>query len=882
MVPRQWRPFGRLFICQKENKTMKTSLEIRQQFLDYFKEQGHMVEEGHSLIPHNDPTLLWINSGVAALKKYFDGSTKPSNNRIVNVQKAIRTNDIENVGKTARHHTFFEMLGNFSIGDYFKKEAIHFGWDFLTSPKWMNLEKDRLYITVHPDDSEAYDIWVNEIGVDPRKILKTEENYWQIGEGPSGPNTEIMYDRGPSYDPDNIGEKLFFEDLDNDRYVELWNIVFSQYDAKEGVERKDFKELPQKNIDTGMGFERLVCILQDGETNFDTDLFLPIINHVQKLAKVTYKENPMAYRVIADHVRTITFALTDGALFSNEGRGYVLRRIIRRAIRFGIQIGIEGQFMSSLVDDVVEIMSGFYPQLNDSKTLVKKLIDLEEKRFHLTLADGEKMLSEALTTTNILSGADAFKLYDTYGFPLEMTLEIAQEQEKSVDVDGFNEHMQRQKEMSRSARVDSESMGSQSEALMNFEKPSVFIGYEFEKNVSKIIGLFAQGQAVSKITTTGQIIVDSTVFYAESGGQVGDTGTIISKTGKAIVKNVTKAPHNQALHHIVMEEGYLSLDDQVTLEINHKNRELIRRNHSSVHLLQNALIDIVGAHIHQAGSFVSDEYSRFDFSHFEKIDHETLNQIEQRVNEMILQNSPVITEIMSMDDAKQSGAIALFDEKYGDVVRVVSMGASKELCGGTHVANTSQIGVYKIVSEESIGSGIRRIVAKTSQGAYEDFKAQERHLESIASELKATSILKIDEKLAQLKNENTSQALQIEKLHDQLIDGEATKLSLENNAIIFKSSLDGQLGKKLVEKLRNNHPESLIFGAFVNEEKQSINFICAVGKPLINKGLKAGDLVKEAAKIAGGGGGGRPDFAQAGGKDLSKIDDVLSFIHSKQ
>ena len=457
-----------------------TGNEIRSMFLKYFEKHGHMVEPGASLVPHNDPTLLWINAGVAALKKYFDGSEKPTCPRICNAQKSIRTNDIENVGKTARHHTFFEMLGNFSIGDYFKREAIHFAWEFLTSEEYIGFDKNRLYITVYIDDEEAYDIWTKEIGVDPSHILKTAGNFWEIGEGPSGPDTEIFYDRGVEYDPEGIGERLFFEELENDRYIEVWNNVFSQYDAKEGVARKDYKELPQKNIDPGMGLERLTCLVQNGETNFDTDLFLPLIEATEKYTNMPYsvRENKMSYRVIADHIRTVTFALADGALFSNEGRGYVLRRVLRRALRFGKKLKIEGAFMYRLVPVVYEIMKDFYPYLGEKLDYIAKLVKAEEERFHATLADGEKLLMDVMEKckdTKVIDGANCFKLYDTYGFPLELTLEIAEEQGYSVDKAGFDAEMNKQRERARNAREDAESMSSQSADLMAFTQESIFI-----------------------------------------------------------------------------------------------------------------------------------------------------------------------------------------------------------------------------------------------------------------------------------------------------------------------------------------------------------------------------------------------------------------------
>ena len=496
-----------------------TGNQVRKLFLEFFESKGHHVEPSHSLIPNDDPTLLWINSGVAALKKYFDGTIKPDVPRITNAQKSIRTNDIENVGVTARHHTFFEMLGNFSIGDYFKTEAIDFAWEFLTGEQWLAFDKDKLYITVYQDDEEAYNYWVNVKGVEPSHMLKTEGNFWEIGEGPCGPDSEIFYDRGEKYDPDHIGTRLFYEELENDRYVEIWNLVFSQFNAQEGVDRKDYKELPQKNIDTGMGLERITSIIQSGETNFDTDFFLPIIEATQKLAKVTYQEDKMAYRVIADHIRTVTFALADGAQFDNEGRGYVLRRILRRAVRYGKKIGIEGSFMYDLVDVVSNIMSEYYDYLPEKVDYIKKLVKIEEERFHATLNGGEKMLNDIIekTTGDTIDGQTAFKLYDTYGFPIELTVEIADEKGLKVDEEQFKVEMQKQKERARTARAGNESMSSQKEDLMNFVEASTF-SYDPTPIQAKVIGVFEDGEQVDCIKDKGEIILDQTTFYATMGG----------------------------------------------------------------------------------------------------------------------------------------------------------------------------------------------------------------------------------------------------------------------------------------------------------------------------------------------------------------------------
>ena len=865
-----------------------TGNQIRQMFLDFFASKGCMIEPGASLIPHNDPTLLWINAGVSALKKYFDGTEKPKSNRICNAQKSIRTNDIENVGKTARHHTFFEMLGNFSIGDYFKTEAITWAWEFLTSPEWIGFDKNRLYVTVYPDDIEAYNTWV-KVGMIESHIRKTNDNFWEIGEGPGGPDTELYYDRGEKYDPEHLGEKLFFDDIENDRYIEVWNIVFSQYDCKPGqMQRSEYKELPQKNIDTGMGLERLVCLVQDGETNFDTDLFLPIIHETEKYAKHPYTdpEYKMAYRVIADHIRTVTFAIADGATFSNEGRGYVLRRVLRRAVRYGIKLGIADSFMYKLVQVVADNMKAYYPYVEDKVALISKLVKTEEESFHTTLANGENLLNTALkehADTKQLPGNVVFKLYDTYGFPKELTIEIAEDAGYTVDLEGFNAEMQAQKQRARDARSAEQSMGSQSKALMDFVKPSTFVGYTEKTNIGHVIGLFKDGEEIDEIRESGEVILDETCFYAESGGQIYDTGIISNGNMVAKVTKVKKAPHGQALHHIEMVSGTISMGDEVTCTYDYERREKTRANHSSLHLLQAALREIVGDHIAQAGSFNGPDYGRFDFTHYEKLTEEQLHQIESRVNEMIAANVSVTTEVMAIEDAKKSGAIALFDEKYGDTVRVVSMGEySKEFCGGTHVNNTGDLGVFKIVSEESIGSGVRRITSLTKLEAYKAFKEEEDYLIACSRILKNNNPMILQEKLNQLLEENAQLKKENEQAKQKALQAEADAViqrseSLNGFNVLFMevNNVDGNL-KEYAETLRNKLEDSIVF--LTSNVNDKLTFVCACSKKAVNAGIKAGDLVKKAAEVTNGNGGGRPDIAQAGGKDLDKVTEAINLV----
>ena len=861
-----------------------TGNQVRKMFLDYFRSKDHMIEPGASLIPVNDPTLLWINSGVAALKKYLDGREKPKSNRIANAQKCIRTNDIENVGKTSRHHTFFEMLGNWSIGDYFKKESLKMSWEFLTSPDWIGFDPDRIYVTVYPDDTESYEIWTKEIGLDPTHILKSYDNYWQIGEGPCGPDSEIYYDRGPKYDPQGIGEKLFFEEMENDRYVELWNNVFSQYDAKEGVDRKDFKELPQKNIDTGMGLERLVAMIQDGETNFDTDLFLPYIHKTEQFAKKKYAEDKMAYRVIADHIRTCVFALADGATFSNEGRGYVLRRVLRRAMRYGRNIGITKPFLYEIVDDVCENMKEFYPYLMDKKDFVRKLILKEEESFLTTLANGEKLLEEELKNASdgVLAGEVIFKLYDTYGFPKEMTIESAEEKGIRCDIEGFNQCMEKQRTMARNARDVEESMHNQSEDLLNFNEAFTFTGYEKMTDQAKVTGLFIDGKAVDAIDTEGDVIFDHSCFYAESGGQCADTGLIFSEDTEASVSDVKKAPNGQFMHHVKVKKGAIRIGDALNLEINAHDRKLIKANHSSVHLLQAALRKVLGDHIAQAGSYVCKDYARFDFSHYEKVSEEQLSEVEKLVNQYIIEELPVVTEVLSIDDAKKTGAIALFDEKYGDTVRVVSMGdVSKEFCGGTHVQNTTQLGSFKILSEESIGSGIRRIESVTKMKAYEKAEMQQKKLEDLKDLLKLKNSDMIKDRILQMKNDNDVLNQELNLLKTKLINEEADNLigKAKDNGrfrylLLSLEDYSNDL-KEYAVSIRNKLDGGFVF--VVNKKAERSSIIACAGEKALAGGIVCGKIISQIASMHNGKGGGKPDLAQ-GGIDSGDSDAILKEV----
>ncbi len=861
-------------------KKMKGS-EIRSTWLKFFESKGHHIEPGSSLIPKNDPTLLWINAGVAALKKYFDGSEVPPSRRITNAQKSIRTNDIENVGKTDRHHTFFEMLGNFSIGDYFRNEVIPWAWELLTSDKYFGFDPELLYITHFPDDNDTRKCWMNA-GVKEDHLIPLEGNFWEIGDGPCGPDTEIYFDRGEKYDPKHLGIEMLKNDMENDRYIEIWNIVFSQFNAVSGKKRSEYKELPSKNIDTGAGLERLACVMQGTQSNFETDLFWPIIEKVQELSGKKYESNKMAFRVIADHIRAVTFATADGEVFSNEGRGYVLRRLVRRAERFGRVLGIDKPFLYQRVDIVVEIMKDFYPYLIEKAAYVKKLIIAEEEKFIKTLSNGEALLNDLIKESKTLSGKDMFKLYDTFGFPKELTLEICEENGVTVDINEFNEEMNKQKERARAARGDLQSMNKQSIDLMQFTAESKF-NYEITECESEVIGLFVDGVKVDTLTGEGDLIVKETPFYAESGGQVADKGTISNNVMEARVTNVNKAPNKQHLHHVSVLYGEIKVGDKVKLSIDTLNRNLTARNHSSVHLLQSALTEVLGSHIAQKGSYVCSDYIHFDFSHFEKMKEEEIAEVERKVNRWISEAIPEETKVLSINEARKIGAKALFDDKYGDVVRVVCFGeVSKEFCGGTHVKNSQDIGIFVIESEESVASGVRRIVARTSLGAYELLKKRENMLNQARNSLGAGSYGEVATRLSTLLNEKADLKKTVETLQNKLASSEANSINNEftqanGYEVLVKHIKDANRNAlaSLIDRLKVSHPNSVI--VLVGDDANSISVICSVNGEAL-KTYKAGDLVRLTAGALGGSGGGRPDFASGAGKDKSKIADATKLV----
>ncbi|NHM30419.1 alanine--tRNA ligase [Neobacillus terrae] len=867
-----------------------TGSQIRRMFLDFFQEKGHAVEPSASLVPHDDPTLLWINSGVATLKKYFDGRVIPENPRITNAQKSIRTNDIENVGKTARHHTFFEMLGNFSIGDYFKDEAIIWAWEFLTDPKWIGFEKERLSVTIHPEDQEAFDIWSKKIGIPEERIIRLEGNFWDIGEGPSGPNSEIFYDRGSEYGNDENDPELY-PGGENDRYLEVWNLVFSQFNHNpDGT----YTLLPKRNIDTGMGLERMASVVQNVPTNFETDLFMPIIRATEEISGVKYgesKESDEAFKVIADHIRTVAFAVGDGALPSNEGRGYVLRRLLRRAVRYAKKININRPFMFELVPVVGEIMHDFYSEVKDKTEFIQKVIKNEEERFHETLHEGLAILETVIKKekdkgSETIAGEDVFRLYDTYGFPVELTEEYAEEEGMKVDHKGFEAEMELQRERARAARQDVDSMQVQGGVLGELKIESKFVGYGQLQTDSVIAALVMDGQLVEEAGTGEEIqfILDETPFYAESGGQIADRGTLVGNGIKVFVKDVQKAPNGQNLHRAIVEEGTLKTGQRVTATVDQENRNKIIKNHTATHLLHQALKDVLGTHVNQAGSLVEPDRLRFDFSHFGQVKPEELEIVEKIVNEKIWRNIEVNINLMPIAEAKQMGAMALFGEKYGDIVRVVKVGDySLELCGGCHVPNTSVIGLFKIVSEAGIGAGTRRIEAVTGEGAYTLLNDQVGLLKEAAEKMK-TNIKEVPNRLDSLLAEMKQLQRENESLSSKLGNIEARSLVSNAQEINGVTVLSAKVNAGDMNNLRNMADDikqklgsAVIVLGSVDDGK--VNIIAGVTKDLIEKGFHAGKLVKEVASRCGGGGGGRPDMAQAGGKDPEKLEGALQFVY---
>ncbi|HEM4703942.1 TPA: alanine--tRNA ligase [Streptococcus suis] len=864
-----------------------SSAQIRQMWLDFWKSKGHSVEPSANLVPVNDPTLLWINSGVATLKKYFDGSVIPDNPRITNAQKSIRTNDIENVGKTARHHTMFEMLGNFSIGDYFRDEAIEWGFELLTSPEWFALPKDKLYMTYYPDDVDSYNRWI-ALGVEPSHLIPLEDNFWEIGAGPSGPDTEIFFDRGTDFDPENIGIRLLEEDIENDRYIEIWNIVLSQFNADPAVPRSEYKELPNKNIDTGAGLERLAAIFQGAKTNFETDLFLPIIREVEKISGKTYDQDGenMSFKVIADHIRALSFAIGDGALPGNEGRGYVLRRLLRRASMHGQRLGITEPFLYKLVDTVGNIMESYYPEVLEKRAFIEKIVKSEEESFARTIHTGSQFAEQlmdklAAEGKSEIDGRDIFKLYDTYGFQVELTEELAEHRGMTLDIAGFEAAMKEQQDRARASVVKGGSMGMQNETLAAITEESTFVYGQtaLEASLSVIVADNERTEAVSE----GQalLVFDQTPFYAEMGGQVADHGFVKNAAGDivATVIDVQKAPNGQPLHTVELSAS-ISVGQTYTLEIETKRRKGVEKNHTATHLLHAALHNIIGEHATQAGSLNEQDFLRFDFTHFEAVTAEELRRIEEEVNEQIWNAIPVVTVETDIDTAKEMGAMALFGEKYGKEVRVVTIGDySVELCGGTHVGNTAEIGIFKILKEEGIGSGTRRIIAVTGREAFLAYRDQEDALKEVAATIKSPQIKEVPNK--------------VESLAQQVRDLQKENAALKEKAAaaaagdVFKDVKDANGIRYIASQVQVSDAGAL--RTFADNWKQKdysdvLVLVAAIGDKVNvlvaskSSDVHAGNLIKVLAPIVAGRGGGKPDMAMAGGSDASAIQTLLNSV----
>ena len=861
--------------------------ELRRMFLEFFESKGHLAMKSFSLVPHNDNSLLLINSGMAPLKPYFTGQEIPPRRRVTTCQKCIRTGDIENIGKTARHGTFFEMLGNFSFGDYFKHEAIAWTWEFLTQV--VGLDADRLYPSVYENDDEAFEIWNKEIGVPAEKIFRfgKEDNFWEHGSGPCGPCSEVYYDRGEKY---GCGKPGCTVGCDCDRYIEVWNNVFTQFD-NDG--HGNYTELEQKNIDTGMGLERLAAVVQDVDSIFDVDTICALRNKVCEISGKEYKKEykwDVSIRIVTDHIRSATFMISDGIMPSNEGRGYVLRRIIRRAARHGRLLGIEGTFLANLSNTVIEGSKDGYRELEEKKDFIFNVLTQEENKFNKTIDQGLSILNdmeEAMVKEDrrILDGADAFKLYDTYGFPLDLTMEILEEKGFTVDEEGFQKAMKEQKEKARAARKVTNYMGADVTVYESIDPSitSAFVGYDRLVHDSKITVLTTETELVEALTDgeVGTIIVEETPFYATMGGQCADTGIITCADGEFQVEDTVKLLGGKVGHIGKVTKGMFKVGDTVTLQVNEANRADTCKNHSATHLLQKALRTVLGTHVEQAGSFVNGDRLRFDFSHFSAMTREELDQVEKIVNEKIAQALPVETKVMSLEEAKKTGAMALFGEKYGESVRVVQMGDfSTELCGGTHVGNTASIMLFKIVSESGVAAGVRRIEALTGNGVLKYYAGMEKTLNDAAAIVKTTPAEltgKLEHLMAEIKalqSENESLKSKAAKealgdVMDQVIEVKGVKLLAASVPGVDMNGLR-DLGDQLKAKLS----EGVI--VLISDADGKVNMVAMATDEAMKKGAHAGNLIKGIAGLVGGGGGGRPNMAQAGGKNPAGISSAIS------
>ncbi len=865
--------------------------QLREMFLSFFETKGHLRLPSFSLIPQNDASLLIINSGMAPMKPYFKGEQEPPRRRVCTCQKCIRTGDIENIGKTARHGTYFEMLGNFSFGDYFKKEAIAWCWEFLTSPDWVGIDPDRLYPSIYVDDDEAFEIWNKDIGIPAERIFRfgKEDNFWEHGAGPCGPCSEVYYDRGPEY---GCGKPDCTVGCDCDRYMEVWNNVFSQFD-NDG--NNNYTELKQKNIDTGMGLERLAVVCQGVDSLFDVDTVMNITHKVSELTGAFYGQShkkDVSLRVITDHIRSATFMICDGILPSNEGRGYVLRRLLRRAARHGKLLGVNEPFLYKVIDTVIHENECQYPELREKQAYITRVVKTEEENFARTIDAGMKIFGELLEAhkakgETVFSGADAFKLYDTYGFPIDLTIEMCEDEGMSVDEEGFKAYMEEQRVRARKAR---EALGDLGWAGIEFGKEipdTRFVGYDQKETEARVLALVSEDELQQELGAgaEGILVLDQTVLYAEMGGQVADHGKIVAGESVFEVNNVQKNKGGKIMHYGVVKSGSFKLGDTVTASYCPERREAIGRAHSATHLLHKALREVLGDHVHQAGSLVEPDFLRFDFTHFSAVTPEQLKEVEQIVNSSILRGYGIDVKEMPIDEAKKTGATALFGEKYGDVVRVVNMGGwSVELCGGTHLDNTAKAGAFHILSEGSVASGVRRIEASTGLETMKILNRDLEELTTLAAMFK-TSPADLPQKLEQQANELREAKRLIEQYKAKESAGGADEMLRGGKDVkglrvvtCAKENCDANTLRQLGDVLRDKCSNVVAVVASVNGDK--ITFQCVCGKDAVQKGVKAGDIIRSITAIAGGKGGGKPDSAMGGGNDVTKLQDALAAVES--
>ena len=870
--------------------------ELREKYLSFFESKGHLRLDSFPLVPKNDPSLLLINSGMAPMKKWFLAQEEPPRHRVTTCQKCIRTPDIERVGITARHGTFFEMLGNFSFQDYFKEEVIPWAWEFLTSDEWMAIPKDRLHISVYEEDDEAYDIWTKKVGIAPDHMVRLgkEDNFWEHGSGPCGPCSEIYFDRGPEY---GCGKPTCGVGCDCDRYMEIWNLVFSQFDA-DG--KGHYERLARPNIDTGMGLERLACVMQNVGNLFEVDTVQSVLHHVEHIANKTYGEDDktdISIRVITDHIRSCTFMVSDGILPSNEGRGYVLRRLLRRAARHGRMLGITHPFLVELVETVIQSSETAYPELREHDAYIKKVIGTEEANFARTIDAGMNILNNMIdglekAHEHLLKGLDVFKLNDTFGFPLDLTKEIAAEQGIEVDEEGFHTEMTKQKERARAERLKKNISGWSEDLFGALDaEPTVFTGYETLNDTGVVVALSDEETLTDAIATDEEakdgvlVVLDKTPFYAEMGGQAADHGVLNSADCSLRVLDVKKTPKGYYVHTCVLESGIVKVGDHLNAQVDKEYRMAIARNHTATHLLQAALREVLGDHVHQAGSYQDAEITHFDFTHFSAVTPEELARVQKIVNDKIYESMNVTVREMPIEEAKKLGAMALFGEKYGKVVRVVDIeGWSTEFCGGTHVKNTAQIGGFKIVSEASVAAGIRRIEAVTGRNLLIRANLQEAMLHTVANTLKANNVTALPVRAEAVMAENKALAKELEEIKAQVAASKVTSLFDNAEEIggvkIASAYFTGTTGDTLrgmCDTIRDKAVKPAV-AVLVGKAEDKITMAVTVSKQAQEKGLKAGALVKEIAAIAGGKGGGKPDFAMAGLKDETKIDEALAAV----